>query len=326
MSEHPYNALTPDTVIDAVEAAGYRCDARLLALNSYENRVYQVGIEDDTPVIAKFYRPQRWSAEQILEEHKFSLELQNADVSVVAPLVSEAGNSLHNHQGFLFALFPRRGGYPPELDNLDNLLVLGRTLGRIHQVGRSSKFKHRLTMNVQTMVADSREFLLEQFIPDSLEPAYRTLTQDLLQAVTEIYAGIEEDATLRIHGDCHVGNILWRDETAHFVDLDDCCTAPAIQDLWMFLNGDRHDKQLQLSELVEGYREFTDFNPRELRWIEALRTMRLIHYAAWLGRRWQDPAFPRSFTWFNTERYWAEHILELREQMAALQEEPLQLL
>jgi Ser/Thr protein kinase RdoA (MazF antagonist) len=176
------------------------------------------------------------------------------------------------------------------------------------------------------MLTASREFLLDGFIPASLVPAYSTLTSDLLQAVTAIYAEVRPADMIRVHGDCHVGNILWRDDTAHFVDLDDCCTAPAIQDLWMFLSGDRPYRQLQLAELVEGYSEFCDFDPRQLRWLEALRTLRLCHYAAWLARRWNDPAFPRSFTWFNTERYWADHILELREQMSALQEEPLQLL
>lgn len=326
MNTHPYDLLTPDVVIDAVESVGYLSDARLLALNSYENRVYQVGIEDDTPLIAKFYRPQRWSEAQILEEHSFSLELQDADISVVAPMVDNNGTSLHTYQGFQFALFLRRGGYPPELDNLDNMLVLGRTLGRIHSVGRAGKFQHRHTMEVARMLSESREFLLTGFIPRELIPAYESLSADLEQRVTAIYNEVAAEDMIRIHGDCHVGNILWRDNTAHFVDLDDCCTAPAIQDLWMFLNGERHDRQLQLSELVEGYSEFCDFDPRQIRWIEALRTMRLIHYAAWLARRWEDPAFPRSFTWFNTERYWADHILELREQMSALQEEPLQLL
>lgn len=323
---HPYDPLTPDCVIDAVEAAGYRCDARLLALNSYENRVYQVGIEDDQPVIAKFYRPDRWQREQILEEHQFTLELADADISVVAPLADSAGNTLQEYNGFSFALFPRRGGYPPELDNFDNLLVLGRTLGRIHAVGGAASFKHRQSICVQRMLADSRDFLLAEFIPDALREAYDTLTRDLLERVTTLYAEVEPEDQIRVHGDCHVGNILWRDDTAHFVDLDDCCTAPAVQDLWMFLSGERHQQQLQLSELIEGYSEFCDFQPRQLRWVEALRTLRIVNYAAWLGRRWQDPAFPRSFTWFNTERYWAEQILELREQLAALQEEPLQLL
>ena len=326
MNTHPYDRLTPDLVIDAVESTGRLSDARLLALNSYENRVYQVGLEEADPLIAKFYRPQRWSDEQILEEHSFSLELQAAEISVVAPLVDDEGNSLHRFDDFRFALFPRRGGYPPELDNYDNLLVLGRTLGRIHAVGRAAPFKYRQGITIQRMLADSREFLLQHFIPTELRPAYESLTADLLQAVTTLYGEIDGAQQIRVHGDCHVGNILWRDDVAHFVDLDDCMTAPAVQDLWMFLNGERHERQLQLSELVEGYSEFCDFDPAQLRWIESLRTLRLVNYAAWLARRWEDPAFPHAFTWFNTERYWAEHILELREQLAALQEEPLQLL
>ncbi|MDX1733679.1 MAG: serine/threonine protein kinase [Halioglobus sp.] len=326
MSSHPYERLQPDLVIDAVESLGYRSDARLLALNSYENRVYQVGMEDAEPLIAKFYRPGRWSDAQIEEEHAFALELLQADISVVAPLVDGSGNSLHRFDGFRFALFPRRGGYPPELDNFDNLLVLGRTLGRIHTVGRSAKFSSRRQMSVQDMIGDSRRFLLDNFIPKDLVEAYDSLSADLEKSADALFAEVTEEDMQRIHGDCHVGNILWRDDTAHFVDLDDCCTAPAIQDLWMFLSGERHERQLQLAELVEGYSEFCDFHPRQLRWVEVLRTMRLVHYAAWLARRWEDPAFPRSFTWFNTDRYWADHILELREQLAALQEEPLELL
>ncbi|MEM8659698.1 MAG: serine/threonine protein kinase [Pseudomonadota bacterium] len=326
MTEHSYARLDPDVVIAAVESVGYRSDARLLALNSYENRVYQVGIEDTEPLIAKFYRPGRWSTEQILEEHGFSLELQDADISVIAPLVCASGETLHEYEGFRFALFPRRGGYPPELDNFDNLLVLGRTLGRMHAVGNAGTFQHRNTISVDRMLTASREFLLQDFIPEALVPAYSTLTEDLLQGVSASFAAVTAGDMLRVHGDCHVGNILWRDETAHFVDLDDCCTAPAVQDLWMFLSGERDFRQLQLSELIEGYSEFCDFDARQLRWIEALRTMRIVHYAAWLGRRWSDPAFKQAFTWFNTERYWADHILQLREQLSALQEEPLQLL
>ncbi len=325
MNSHPYDALTPELVMEAVESTGRLCDARLLALNSYENRVYQVGIEDDVPLIAKFYRPGRWSREQVQEEHSFTLELTDAEISVVAPLADTAGETLHEFGGFLFALFPRRGGYPPELDNLDNLLVLGRTLGRIHAVGRAAPFVHRQAICVQRMLADNREFLLQDFIPGELRPAYESLTADLLSVVSTNYKPGAADQ-IRVHGDCHVGNILWRDEVAHFVDLDDCVTAPAVQDLWMFLSGATHERELQLAELVEGYNEFADFDPAQLRWIEALRTLRLVNYAAWLARRWDDPAFPRTFTWFNTERYWAEHILELREQLAALQEPPLRLL
>ncbi|MDG1944557.1 MAG: serine/threonine protein kinase [Halioglobus sp.] len=326
MTTHPYDRLNPDMIIDAVESVGYLSDARLLALNSYENRVYQVGIEDSLPLIAKFYRPGRWSELQILEEHSFSLELQEAEISIVAPIVNDQGTTLHTYEGFRFALFVRRGGYPPELDNLDNLLVLGRTLGRMHAVGRAGQFKERTSISMQAMLTDSMEYLLDGFIPRELIPAYQSLTKDLQLRVAAIYGEVTSEDLIRLHGDCHVGNILWRDDTAHFVDFDDCCSAPAIQDLWMFLNGERHDRQLQLSELIEGYSEFCYFDPRQIRWIESLRTMRLINYAAWLARRWEDPAFPRSFTWFNTERYWADHILELREQMSALQEEPLQLL
>ncbi len=325
MSNHPYDALTPDTVIDAVESTGRLSDARLLALNSYENRVYQVGIEDAPPLIAKFYRPGRWSEEQILEEHSFSLELQSAEISVVAPIVDASEVSLHRYGDFQFALFVRRGGYPPELDNLDNLLVLGRTLGRIHAVGKAQTFASREHICVQRMLADNREFLLQDFIPRDLRQAYESLTADLLREVLAKYQPGAADE-IRIHGDCHVGNILWRDDVAHFVDLDDCMMAPAVQDLWMFLNGERHERELQLSELIEGYSEFSDFDARQLHWIEPLRTLRLVNYAAWVARRWEDPAFPKAFTWFNTERYWAEHILELREQLAALQEEPLRLL
>ncbi|TGD72969.1 serine/threonine protein kinase [Mangrovimicrobium sediminis] len=325
MSGHPYDALTPEMVMAAVESTGRLCDARLLALNSYENRVYQVGIEDDQPLVAKFYRPGRWRREQVEEEHAFTLELADADISVVAPLADDDGNTLHEHAGFLFALFPRRGGYPPELDNPDNLLVLGRTLGRIHAVGAASEFAHRPRICVQRMLVENREFLLQDFIPRELRPAYESLTADLVKAVSANYRAEPADE-IRVHGDCHVGNILWRDDVAHFVDLDDCVSAPAIQDLWMFLSGANHERELQLSELIEGYNEFADFDPRQLRWIEPLRTLRLVNYAAWLARRWDDPAFPRTFTWFNTERYWAEHILELREQLAALQEEPLRLL
>lgn len=327
MSNHPYDLLTPDLVIDCVESAGYLSDARLLALNSYENRVYQVGLEDGAPLIAKFYRPGRWTREQIDEEHRFSQELVDADISVVAPLIDSNGCSLHEHAGFLFTLFTRRGGYPPELDNLDNLFVLGRTLGRIHAVGRAGKFTDRVSISVDRMMRENIDFLLDgQFIPRDLIPAYSSLAKDLLQSVNNIYSEVNDSDLIRVHGDCHVGNILWRDETAHFVDLDDCMMAPAVQDIWMFLSGERHRRQQQLAEVIEGYREFCDFEPRQLRWLESLRTMRIINYAAWLARRWEDPAFPRSFTWFNTERYWADHILELREQLSALQEEPLQLL
>lgn len=326
MSGHPYDALGPDTVIDAVESAGFRSDARLLALNSYENRVYQVGLEEATPLIAKFYRPGRWSREQILEEHAFSLALAEAEVSVVAPLVDASGNSLHSHHGLQFALFERRGGYPPELDNPEHLLVLGRTVGRIHAVGRSARFRARPQLDPLALVADSRATVLDGFLPGELRPAYESLVDDIARCLEPLCAEIGDDDRIRVHGDCHVGNILWRDGLPHFVDLDDCLQAPAVQDLWMFLSGERHEQELQLAELVAGYEEFCDFDPRQLRWVEALRSLRILRYAAWLARRWDDPAFPRAFPWFNSARYWSDHVLELREQFAHLQEPPLRLL
>ncbi len=307
--------------MEAVESRGLVCDARLLALNSYENRVYQVGIEEGEPLIAKFYRPGRWNREQIEEEHRFTRELVDADISVVAPL-SYDGETIGEYAGFSFALFRRRGGHAPELDNPDNQLVLGRTVGRIHAVGRAENFQHRLTLTPQRWLQDSYQFVAEHCIPADLRTAYVTLAEDLATRVVEHYRDVE---TIRCHGDCHVGNILWRDDTAHFVDLDDCVMAPAVQDLWMFLSGERAQQLAQLDELLAGYEEFCDFNPAELKLIESLRTMRMVHYAAWLGRRWSDPAFPKSFPWFGDARYWSSHILELREQLAAFDEPPLAL-
>jgi len=321
MSEHPYDPLTPELVMEAVESRGLLCDARLLALNSYENRVYQVGIEDDEPLIAKFYRPGRWSRAQIEEEHDFTRELVDADISVVAP-INYDGETIGEYAGFCFALFKRRGGHAPELDNPDNQLVLGRTVGRIHAVGRARAFEHRLSLTPQRWLEDSYQFVAEHCVPADLRTAYVTLAEDLAVRVAEHYRDVE---AIRCHGDCHVGNILWRDDTAHFVDLDDCVMAPAVQDLWMFLSGDRAQQLAQLDELLAGYEEFCDFNPAELKLIESLRTMRMVHYAAWLGRRWSDPAFPKSFPWFGDARYWSSHILELREQMAAFDEPPLAL-
>jgi Ser/Thr protein kinase RdoA (MazF antagonist) len=323
---HPFDVLTPDTIIDAVEAAGYVSDARLLALNSYENRVYQVGIEDEEPLIVKFYRPGRWNEEQLHEEHAFSAELLEAEIPVVAPLVNDRGETVHRWAGLLYTLFPRRGGHAPEFDNMDNLLVLGRTLGRIHAIGATKPFAHRPGMDARAIIQESRALLPRNFIAEDLCTPYLSLLADIELKLLPIFDEIEGSDCIRVHGDCHGGNILWRDDTAHFVDLDDCMRAPAIQDLWMFLSGERHEQELQLGEVIAGYEEFFEFEPRQLRWIETLRTLRIIRYAAWLARRWDDPAFPMAFPWFASPRYWSDHILELREQFARLQEPPLRLL
>lgn len=323
----PFYQLTPDTVIDAVESMGYLSDGRILALNSYENRVYQVGIEDSEPLIAKFYRPLRWSDEQILEEHQFCFELAEQELPVVAPLTNSAGESLFHFNDYRFSLFPRRGGRAPELDDPDHLYQLGHTLGRIHLVGAVRPFEHRPALDIQTYGRDSVALISEGFIPSSLREAYTSLCADLLDGIEACFAAAGEVKLIRAHGDCHGGNILWRDDMPNFVDFDDARMAPAIQDLWMLLTGDdRVQQQLQLAEVIAGYNEFADFDPRELHLVEALRTLRMMHYSAWLARRWEDPAFPHNFTWFNTERYWGEHILQLREQLSALQQPPLKLL
>ena len=323
-SSHPFEKLTPDAVIDAVESTGIISDARILALNSYENRVYQVGVEDADPLIAKFYRPERWSREQILEEHSFSLELADLEIPVVPPIVI-GDSTLAEFAGFKFALFKRRGGRSPDL-SLDNLLIMGRFIGRLHAAGAIKSFQHRRTMTLEYFAEDSAQYLLENnFIPQDLRPAYSTLAQDLIKRIQDVFASARAPAQIRIHGDCHMGNVLWRDDMPHFVDFDDTMTGPAIQDLWMLLSGDRQEKLAQLSELIDGYNEFYDFNPGELVLIESLRTMRLMHYSAWLARRWDDPAFPLAFPWFNSESYWAGHILELREQLFALDEPVLEL-
>ena len=321
---HPFATLTPDLVLDAVESLGFLSDARVLALNSYENRVYQVGIEGETPLIAKFYRPARWSDAAIREEHAFSFELAEHEVPVVAPLLRD-GESLFEHAGFRFALFPRRGGRAPEPGDLDQLYRFGQLLGRMHAIGASRPFAHREALTVDNFGHQSLATLLEgNFVPRSLLPAYESVARDLLARLDALFARIDYTA-IRLHGDCHPGNLLYRDERFHVVDLDDCRMGPAVQDLWMLLAGERHERLQQLAELIDGYQEFHDFAPRELALIEGLRSLRLMHYSAWLARRWDDPAFPMSFPWFGSERYWGEQILMLREQLAALDEEPRRL-
>ena len=324
-SPHPFETLTPSFIMDAVESLGYLCDGRIFGLNSYENRVYQVGIEEQEPLIAKFYRPARWSREQILEEHQFSFELAEHELPVVAPLTNNQGESLFSYGDFMFALFPRKGGHGPELDNLDNLFTLGRLLGRIHLIGASKPFIHRPGIDIETFGHESVQLISSEFIPRELKTAYDTLTADLLTRMDHILQQTGQLTQIRVHGDCHGGNMLWRNDAPHFVDFDDARMAPAIQDIWMLLSGERHRQQVQLSEIVDGYNEFYDFQPRELQLAETLRTLRMMNYSAWLARRWEDPAFPHNFPWFNTVRYWSEHILELREQLSALQEPPLQL-
>lgn len=322
---HPYDRLTPDVIIAAVESLGYYSDQRILALNSYENRVYQIGIEDGPALVAKFYRPGRWSRDAILEEHAFALELSAAEVPVVPPIVHD-GATLFEHGGFAYALFERRGGRWPELGARDEREWMGRFMGRIHAIGRRQRFRFRGRLDVEQMGTASRDFLLDEgWIPSHLEAAYDSLTNDLLDRIYDAFDAAKGTLELRLHGDCHRGNVLWTDAGPHFVDLDDCVTGPAIQDLWMLLSGSRAEMGEQLSQLLEGYSQFADFDPRELGLIESLRTLRMIHYSAWLARRWSDPAFPSAFPWFTEPRYWENHVLALREQAAAIDEGPLEL-
>lgn len=324
MSEHPYSKLKPEYILDAIESLGYQCDGRINALNSYENRVYQIGLEGQQDIIAKFYRPNRWTEDQIIEEHQFCEELAHAEWPLVPPIKHKTLGTLHRYEGFSFTLFEREGGHAPELDNLDTLLVLGRSLGRLHAIAAEQPFIHRPEVTILSYGIESRAFLMSlDVIPKSLRPAYDSLSQDLITLIQSIFEPVKFNS-IRLHGDCHPGNILWRDDKPTFVDFDDCRSGPAIQDLWMLLSGEREDRMLQLDVILEGYEQFYEFNDAELVLIEALRTLRMMHYAAWLAKRWADPAFPMAFPWFNTERYWDEHILELREQYAELQQAPLQ--
>lgn len=323
MTEHPYAALTPDCVLNALESLGLPCDGRLLALNSYENRVYQIGQEDGPPVVAKFYRPLRWSDAAILEEHLFTQELVEREIPVVAPLTFD-GNTLHHFAGFRFAVFPRRGGRAPELDNPDTLEWLGRFLGRIHAVGAVHVFTERPALNLDSFGIEPRDYLLaHDFIPPDLTEAWRSVVNQALDGVRRCFDRAGAIARIRLHGDCHPGNVLWTPDGPHFVDFDDSRMGPAVQDLWMLLSGERGDMVRQLADILAGYEDFCEFDTRELYLIEGLRTLRLIHYSAWLARRWDDPAFPATFPWFNTARYWQDRILELREQVALMDEAPL---
>ncbi len=336
---HPYAALTPDLVLDALASVGLMGDGRLMALGSYENRVYQATLEDDgTRVVAKFYRPGRWSEAQILEEHAFAAELAEAEIPMVAPL-SIAGRTLHRHAGFAFSVSPWRGGRTPELDDFEVLEWIGRFLARIHTVGAARPFAHRPAIDLQTLAHEPFGWLTEhEIVPLDQRSAWQgacTQAMDLIAACLVGQGahgsfGLKDAEPLRLHGDCHPGNVLWTpvDEAAgrggpHFVDLDDARTGPAVQDVWMLLSGDRRQRTLQLSALLDGYEQFRPFDRRELALIEPLRTLRLIHYSAWLARRWDDPIFPINFPWFGSSDYWRGQVDMLHEQIEAMGEEPL---
>lgn len=318
-----YLNLEPEQILATLEDLGFHCDGRFLTLNSYENRVYQVSIEDGPPVVAKFYRPGRWTDEAILEEHAFSAELAALDIPVVAPLISN-GNTLHRSGPFRVSVSPCKGGRSPDLDNRDLMRQLGRLIARIHLAGEASDFKHRPALDIESYGYRSADYLLDnRFIPEEMTEVYASIVEHLFDEIENSFdraAGIRD---IRLHADFHPGNVLVNEDQLHIVDLDDARTGPAVQDIWMFLSGDRHEQTPQLDNLLEGYTEFRSFDARELHVIEALRSLRILHYAAWIARRWEDPAFKTAFPWFDSRRYWDEHILTLREQVALMQEPPL---
>ncbi|MDN4052347.1 serine/threonine protein kinase [Massilia sp. YIM B02763] len=320
---HPFSRLDPAMVLDALDSVGLYGDGRLLALNSYENRVYRAGCEEGPPVVVKFYRPQRWSDVAILEEHAFVAELAAQEVPAV-PAMELRGRTLHEHAGFRFAVFPSRGGRAPELSDPRTLEWIGRFIGRIHAVGAARPFAQRPSLDIDTFGRAPRDWLLGHgFIPPELLAAYTSVLDQALDGVARCYERAGSLPQLRLHGDCHAGNVLWTADGPHFVDFDDSRMGPAIQDLWMLLSGERQDMVRQLGDVLAGYEDFCDFDPRQLYLVEALRTLRLVHYSCWLAMRWDDPAFPAAFPWFNTQRYWQDRILELREQVALMDEPPL---
>lgn len=330
-SAHPYESLTPDVVLDALAGLDLHGDGRLMALNSYENRVYQVYLEDRSAVVVKFYRPGRWSDAQIAEEHAFSTELTAAEVPAVAPLALQ-GATLHHHGGFAFSVSPYRGGRGPELDDFEVLEWVGRFLARIHTVGAARPFEVRPALDLQSFGTASRDWLLgHDMIPLDVQRDWEKACNaafEMIEGTALGRAGATDLKKLRLHGDVHPGNILWTptdrpDGGPHFVDLDDARTGFAVQDLWMLLSGERAQRTAQLSGLLEGYEQFREFDRRELALIEPLRTLRQIHYSAWLARRWRDPIFPINFPWFGSSDYWKEQIQMLQDQCEAMAEEPL---
>jgi Ser/Thr protein kinase RdoA (MazF antagonist) len=324
-SAHPYDALTPEVILDAVETFDVRCTGALLALNSYENRVYRVETEEHGPLVAKFYRPARWDDAAILEEHAFAQHLADHEIPAVAPLVRQDGKTLGFHAGFRFSVFPWQPGRAPELNAGADRALLGRYLGRLHRISRTEPFQHRPRLGVQEFGRHSVQYLKQHdFVPPELRESFFGIAEYLLPPIEEAFRAAGDAVWIRLHGDCHLGNILWTETGPHLVDFDDCLMGPAIQDLWMLLSGEREEMEQQIGEVLSGYTQFMEFNASELRLIEPLRTLRMLRYCAWLAARWDDPAFPRNFPWFNTQRYWEDQVLALKQQAGLLSEPPLE--
>ena len=310
----PYDDLTPDVILQSMDELDLMPSGRMLALNSYENRVYQIELDSGDYVVVKYYRPHRWTDDAILEEHEFALELAGQEIPVIAPN-SIQNNTLHNFNGYRYAVYKRHGGRAPELDNLEHLEMIGRFIGRIHQVGSEKAFQHRRHFTVENWGYKALETIMASgIVPDAIQHNLRQAIEPLLDVVKDMYANVSPESS-RLHGDAHAGNVLWRDDSPHFVDLDDCCNGPIMQDLWMLLSGETEDMSVQMNRILDGYESFYEFDYKQLNLIEPLRALRLIHYCAWLCSRWHDPAFPRHFPWFNTPSYWEEQIVTFREQL-----------
>lgn len=322
---HPYSDLTPDRILDAVESFGVRCDGRITQLNSYENRVYQLGLDSGGLIVAKFYRPGRWPDAAILEEHEFAQSLRAEDLPVVPPQAAEDGSTLKHFGPHRVAIFPSIGGRPPALDRDEDLRQLGRLVARIHNLGATRDFLHRPGFEPGRIASQAVAAVQRaEVIPEDLREAWQALTHDLVELIGQRVVAAGEPKLLRLHGDCHPGNILWREDGPWLVDLDDTRMGPAIEDLWMFLSGDRDYQQARLAELLAGYSAFRDFDAHELGLVQALRSLRLLHFLGWIAERWSDPAFPRAFPDFGENRFWEGQILWLREEFAHLQEAPLE--
>lgn len=350
MENLPFECLLPDFILDAVESCGLPADGRILALNSYENRVYQVGIETSAVdqsdhltnshfLVVKFYRPGRWSDAQILEEHDFCQALVRQEIPVLAPLTFSDFSTHFPHLAFdelehkpaesaslfyykemRFCLYLRQGGHAPELGDDDRLRQISRIIARIHAVGAEQPYRHRPTLNMASYVQEGVDLISQEYIPLELKSAYLKLVKALTQGIQDRYEMAGDCQLICTHTDCHLGNMLFcREEKIHFLDFDDSRMAPAVQDLWMLFSGDLAQRARQLMVILAAYREFYDFDMKELYLVEALQSMRILQYSGWLAKRWHDPAFPKSFPWFNTHTYWQGHIHLLQEQVTSLQ-------
>ncbi|HBF07443.1 MAG TPA: serine/threonine protein kinase [Gammaproteobacteria bacterium] len=318
-NDFSFQHLSPNAVLNAIESLGLEVDGRLFELNSFENRVFQIGILDQAPLIAKFYRPGRWSAAQIQEEHDFTLQLEEDEVPAIAPLVFN-GKSLFHAEGYYFALYRRQGGYAPELDIKEHLKSIGRTLGRIHAYGSSQLYKARPSYSLEEMGSKSAQHLIENHIPTHHVQIYKDITDQIFTTIDQHASQIYALPQLRLHGDCHLGNILWQDPHPFFVDFDDSVNGPQMGDLWMLysLSQDQELNKERLYTLLDGYEMFYEFDDEQLRYCEVFRTLRMINYTSWVGTRWNDPAFKRAFPWFDKDGYWLEHARDLEQQYQKL--------